>query len=760
MQSLLALTIIGSILSSTYRDKRPHASVIRHKLKYIDPDLNIRENYKKFRRSRRPIERMLTKSNPSTDSKGKPKVPDVVSSKSKNTASQKSVKKTSEQSTKTPKVPSQKSGSKKSSPKSTQKSGESDRDEDLVESSQSKKRTASGKTIEQSERTVKSVEQETQSPKLESESKAQKSVKSGSAQTDKKSKSQVTGSTLQDDFTNTSQDSKKSGKKSGEQSGDSESPKDSQASNSGSLKDDFTNTSQEEESQSQKSGGSDQSGDEEEEEEFSAWSNEAVGTHNRFEDYDEEKQEYMRGLLKRIVQVYEEAREKVEIVPEDLEVTLKDENYIEFRLPGFKYYLMHMTLEYKDYSNKYYAIMNSDDFVDLSRSVLYISEKRLEDQVDHLAGHLESFIEFFYEHVNNRREFEELEDRFEQRFKQVFESREQFLRKTVDTPNYKMMEVSLKGEVLRTGEQMYNIMRLYVYKLDSKHFMIDLKGEVREMSMIVKIFLSDEELESVIDKVVRTAQDNNDHEFAWVSVPLMINMVLNELKAMENNDEQGGDYLQIEESGENQEFSVANNTIQYEVKHVPGEDEDPDEEIIMKLNFFLYKDEFLPSIYFNVDSTVYESEYLVPFSGQSAEFSEMMLSSVIKAYKTIKQIIYELADIDEQDVFEYTHDEVVDMIKEGVAQEDMCETDDIKVVQELDTEYDGVPFLEEKIFHDPRKYFTVHNIEMEEERNGYLVNCYNLQTVKGDVGEYRIYAKNYYDCKEDFFEFIRGCMNG
>jgi hypothetical protein len=305
---------------------------------------------------------------------------------------------------------------------------------------------------------------------------------------------------------------------------------------------------------------------------------------------------------------------------------------------------------------------------------------------------------------------------------------------------------------------MINMLRLYVYKLDSKHFMIDLKGEIREMSMIVKVFLSNDELTDIVEKVVRTAEENNKHEFSWVSVPLMIDQVLDRLKALENNEDQGANYLEIEQTGDNNEFSTGNNMIQYEVKHIPGYEDDMDEEFIMKLNFYLFKDEFLPSMYFGVDSAVYESEYLVPFSGHSAEFSEMMFDSILKAYQTIKRITYELADIDEQDIYEYSHQQVVDLIKKGIAREDMVEEDQVQTKEILDTEYDGVPFLEEKIFHTPKQYFTIHNIEMEEERQGYLINCYNLQTVKGDVGEYRIYAKNYYDCAEDFDTFITSCM--
>ena len=484
-----------------------------------------------------------------------------------------------------------------------------------------------------------------------------------------------------------------------------------------------------------------------------------VSSFDRFEHYDEERQKVMRDLLKRIEKVYLIEKEKREELPDNLQIELKEDNYIEFRLEGAKYYLMHLSLEYKDYAKKHFAVMNSDDFVDRSRSVLYISEKRLEDQKDHLVGHLEEFINFYNNHANNRKEFEELEDQFEQKFQEVFQSNERYLNKVVDTKNYKMMKIALKGEMLKNGSQMTNIFRLYIYKLDSKHFMIDLKGEVREMSMITKIFLNREELEEVINKVVRTAEENNQHEFSWVSVPLMIDQVLDRLRAMENTDEQGSDYLQMEQIGENKEFSNGNNMIQYLVKHIPGEEEDMDEEIEITLNFYLFKDEFLPSMYFGVKNKYYESEYLVPFSGHSAEFSEMMYESIKKAYDTIKKITYELADIDEQDVYEKSHQDVVNLIKEGIAREDMCEVEDVQTTKILDTEYDGVPFLEEKIFHTEKQYFTVHNIEMEDELQGYLVNCYNLQTIKGDVGEYRIYAKNYYDCAEDFDSFITTCMS-
>ena len=492
--------------------------------------------------------------------------------------------------------------------------------------------------------------------------------------------------------------------------------------------------------------------------EFSEWSEDKDNHGDRFGEYDEERQEIMRSLLLRIKLVFEENKEKIELIPEDLIITMSDDNYLEFRLPGYKYYVMHLTLEYKEKSGKHYALMNSDDFVDKSRSVLYISEKRLEDQIQHLAGHLESFVGFFFEHVNNRREFEELEDRLEQYLRERFEYKFGQFEKVIDTPNYKRIEVSVDGENLKNGTPMTNQFSIIIYKLDSKHFMIDMKGEIREMSMIVKIFLSDEEFDKMIKKIVHTAYENNQQEFSWKAVPQMIISVLDVLKAEENTGDQGGLYLQVERVGDEGEFGPDNNTIQYKVMHIPGDDEDSDEEIIMNINCYLFKDEFLPSIYFNVDSKVYQSEYLVPFIAPSAEFSMMMLESVKKAYNTIKKIIYDLADIDEQDVYTYDHDQIVNIIKDGISEFEICEKDDIKTVEVLDTEYDGIPFKEEKIFHNPKMYFTIHNIEMEEERTGFLVNCYNLKTTKGDVGEYRIYETNYYDCKDDFANFVRTCV--
>ena len=502
----------------------------------------------------------------------------------------------------------------------------------------------------------------------------------------------------------------------------------------------------------------DQDQEKEKSEEFSEWSADKDTHGNRFGGYDEDRQEILRSLLLRIKNVFEENKLKIELIPDDIIIIVNDDNYLEFRLPGKKYYVMHLTLEYKPNTNKHYAVMDSDDFVDRSRSVLYISEKRLEDQIQHLAGHLESFILFFYSHVNNRREFEELEDKLEAFMRIRFEHAFGQFKKVIDTKNYKMIEVSVDGEKLKDGRPMINKFDICIYKLDSKHFMIDMKGEIREMSMIVKIFLDDTEFELMMNKIVKTAYENNQQEFSWKAVPDMMIAALDVLKGQENTGPQGGTYLEIERTGDEAEFGPENNTIQYLVKHIPGDNEDSDEEILIDINCYLFKDEFLPSIYFNINSKVYQSEYLVPFISPSAEFSIMMLESITKAYNTIKKIIYDLADIDEQDVYTYNQDQIIGIIKEGISEFELCDKDDIKTVEVLDTEYDGIPYKEEKIFHNPKMYFTVHNIEMEEERTGFLVNCYNLISTKGDVGEYRIYETNYYDCKDDFENFVRTCV--
>ena len=568
--------------------------------------------------------------------------------------------------------------------------------------------------------------------------------------TEKNNSQEVKGSQATDDNTekNDSQEVK------GSQATDDNTTKnDSQGSKSGDEEIDESQIQDDE-----VEGSEEKNSEEGSENEFSEWSEDNVDHGNRFAEYDEDRQEVMRNLLLRIKLVFEENKEKIELIPEDLIVSMSDDNYLEFRLPGYKYYVMHLTLEFKEKSGKHYAIMNSDDFVDLSRSVLYISEKRLEDQIDHLAGHLESFISFFYEHVNNRREFEELEDKLEIYLRDRFERGFGKFDKIIDTANYKRIEVTVEGEDMKNGKPMPNKFDIIVYKLDSKHFNIDLKGEIREMSMIVKIFLNDEEFDQMLKKIVHTAYENNQMEFSWLAVPDMILSVLDVLMNQENSGEQGGEYLQVERTGNMAAFGPENNTIQYKVMHIPGDDEDSDEEIIMNVNCYLFKDEFLPSIYFNVDSKVYQSEYLVPFISPSAEFSVMMLESVRKAYSTIKKITYDLADIDEQDVYTYDHEQIVDLIKDGITEYQMCERDDIKSIEVLDHEYDGIPFKEEKIFHTPKLYFTLHNIEMEEERTGFLVNCYNLETTKGDVGEYRIYETNYYDCKEDFENFVKTCI--
>ena len=493
----------------------------------------------------------------------------------------------------------------------------------------------------------------------------------------------------------------------------------------------------------------------------SEWSSDGVAGGDRFAKYDEERQEEMKKLLMTIQGMFDERirEEDDERIPKELKVNYNEDNYLVFRMDGTKHYIMHMTMEYSPRLDKYYAIMTSDDFVDQSRSVLYISKKRVLDQFDHLAGHFVSFNQFYDDHISNKRTFNQFMMKLEEKFMDEFGKSFIGFDKVINLPNYKLLHFKVMGAELSDGTYATNIFYMYLYKLNAKYFMIEMKGEVREMSMTVKAFLADEEFLDVIKKIVLTAVENNMHEFGWITVPNIIKSALENIVKDQNTINNDGEYLKLEQIGEEKEFNERNNIIQYQLKHTPGDDEDSDEEFIIDVNCYLYKDEFLPSIYFGVNSKVYESEYLVPFTGKTGNFQNMVVNSIEKAYNTIHDITYELALIDEQDVYNYDQDKIINMIKDKMVKLNITDNaDNIKVQEVVNTEEDNDPYLEEKIYFKPEQYFTIHNIEMEEKRQGFLINCYNLESDSGDIGEYRIYAINYYDCKEDFEGFVQACI--
>lgn len=785
--------------SASIRDLRPHTIVKRHKVKYIEGRTSL------GRRASR-IERRLVGTGQGSQ-KSKDSLKDKAEKKSKESVSANTQLQVKSKDSKDPlkqekgsnpnisqQTQSVRTGketlSGKQSPKTTQledQTGDSKKDLKTVksnatqsglkspkgsnatdqENSESKKEKLSGKTETEQSQVSENTEQKKKAAELggsqASNSLTSEERKKALEQTQSNSVSAQTQTQTQEDGLKSVKDN------------DSEM----------SLEDDLTNSQSEmnssmaeklekavSEEQKSATPRDDESFDQDaeaENEEESVWSSDGGGKGNRFAGYSQEEMDKMDGFLARIKYVYEYAQKLEEpIMPEDVEINfVTEDHYLEFRKPGQKHFVMHLTLEFKPDSGMYYAVMESDDFVDKARSVLYISPKRIEDQHKHLIGHYLHFETFYDKHVTNKRKFSDFISRLDNGFRVEFGAAyDPKIRKVVNLQNYKWLKFHFKGENIPNTElPMINVLNVIIFKLNAKHFMVELKGEVHEVKMMVKAFLEEAEFTDVINKLVRTAFRNNSHEFAWITVPEMIENAVKDLVETVNADEEDGEFLEVLQLGTERQFDEHNNIIQYQVKHVPGDDEDMDELILIDVDCYLYKDEFLPSVYFAVNSAEYESQYLIPFTGNSGDFYYMILESVRSAYNTIKKIVFDLADIDEQDIYEYSRKQVVDMIKEGIVraqnldeEEGQYTDEDVEEDVVAGMEEDEQPYAEYKLYIDKKNYFTLHDITMEEGRLGYLVSCFNLNSTKGELGEYRIYAKNYYDWTDDFKMFMEGCQ--
>jgi hypothetical protein len=310
------------------------------------------------------------------------------------------------------------------------------------------------------------------------------------------------------------------------------------------------------------------------------------------------------------------------------------------------------------------------------------------------------------------------------------------------------------------------VFEMTVYMLDPKHMMIMLEGELNHLSMTIKIYQDQEngERDKVFQKMVKFVRENKEKEFSWKSVQPIVEDLLHTI-VRENKQYKMQDYeLELIAKNDEQHLSDTHGILQYAINHIPKEDEDQDEALSINFDFFMYKDEFMPSLYMNIDSDVYQSEFLIPFMGNIGGFKAFIEKSINEIFHKIRTITMNLSYMHEQPQIKTPKTEVIEYIKdeisklEGNFEEDKFKVEDIYEGTYKQKRQEDKQYLEQKVYYEPSKYFLIHDIIMEEKRPGYLVKCFNLFHRDGSVGEYRIYETNYYPWKKDFKGFVKDCL--
>lgn len=462
-------------------------------------------------------------------------------------------------------------------------------------------------------------------------------------------------------------------------------------------------------------------------------------------------------ILDEIKMMYEDmARdENEEGIDNELNVVrIGDTIYLD--LGNEKYKVAKIELIYREDSGKFYAIFNSDDMVDEARSILYISSERWREQKEHLIGHYQEMKSFYIDHVNRVKDAKTVKKDLIEKVKSVVGEHawkdDLELTSEEDYEEFKMIISSNEDNNLEFD--------LQVIDTGDNYIKIEAKGEVNYLTMTMKAFPEDEEYEKALERLAHAIEEYRYSEFSWMALPNVFNKVLEEIKSEETKRTGDSSFMRWNIDPDLNELTQKQNIIKYKIEHNDmGEEADPDEMFIINMDVYLFKDEFMPSVYIRLGSDVYDSEYLIPFGDTMGEFEMNLLKSVTKTYHMVRKIKWELAGPEEQKEITYDQQTIIEIIKQKLEGFQKME-DDPEVQVETTLEFTGnEPMTEMKVFKDPKMFFTVHPINLEEERTGFLVTCYNLAKAKGSIGEYRIYGINYFDCREDFEDYMSACLN-
>ena len=450
---------------------------------------------------------------------------------------------------------------------------------------------------------------------------------------------------------------------------------------------------------------------------------------------------------------------------EELAVTMIDDKLRFYLENDSKYFIMELWIEYQEESGKYYAQMESDNFVNISKSVLFLTKTDLIDEKEQLHAHYK--IMFTYYETNKDNEIN-IYDLMSQTVDYIQDSKDAgyIEHKVVIDPNENkelgVYYIYVHGLTLFDDPTPCAIaFEMMTYMLNEKYMMVILKGELNELSMTVKIYQDEDEKHKILQRLTDFVSENKVKEFSWKSVKEIVEKALDDIIKTENTFRERLYDLQLVPTIEGQELTETEGILQYEIIHEPEKTEDLDEALAVNFDFFMYKDEFMPSLYMNINSTVYQSEFLIPFMASTGEFKIFIEKSIKEIFSKIKTIVMNLSYMHEQPQIKTPKEKVISYIEAVMKQLNTPCEDGIQ----LNKVYEGknrkdIPFQEDKVFCEPMKYFIIHDIIMEEKRPGFLVKCFNLQSHKGAVGEYRIYETNYYPWKKDFEEFARTCLIG